>query len=118
MKIVSAGLLCAAVALGTVQAQPTKPGRVSAGGIVLRSTTTTLPEDDAGYPAGPHVDAMNQNCAACHSASMVLSQPRLSADQWKAEVAKMRETYKAPLDDADVPAILAYLEGVSAAKAR
>ena len=32
-----------------------------------------------------------------------------TAEQWRAEVAKMREVYKAPVADADVPSIVAYL---------
>jgi len=56
---------------------------------------------------------MNQNCTACHSASMVLAQPALSATQWKAEVEKMRNAYKAPVQEKDVPAIVAYLTALS-----
>jgi hypothetical protein len=33
---------------------------------------------------------VNGNCLACHSAGMVLTQPALSAAQWRAEVEKMR----------------------------
>ncbi|WP_010219214.1 hypothetical protein [Sphingomonas sp. PAMC 26621] len=90
------------------------PSSVSAGGFSLASTTVDLPSDDAQYPEGPHADVINANCTACHSASMALNQPPLSADQWKAEVTKMREVYKAPVAEADVPAIVAYLTGMSA----
>jgi hypothetical protein len=45
---------------------------------------------------------------------MALTQPALSKDQWKATVTKMREVYKAPVVDKDVPAIIAYLIGLSA----
>ena len=43
---------------------------------------------------------------------MALTQPALSADQWKATVTKMRETYKAPVAEKDVPAIVAYLSAM------
>ncbi len=48
---------------------------------------------------------------------MALSQPVLSEVQWKAIITKMRETYKAPVADKDVPAIIAYLTGLSAGQA-
>ena len=91
-----------------------KPSRVSAGGFSLNSAAIDLPADAAGFPDGPNADAINANCVACHSASMALSQPVLSRDQWKAIVTKMRDVYKAPVAEEDVPAILEYLDGVSA----
>jgi hypothetical protein len=75
----------------------------------------TLPEDTGTFPDSPGKDAMIANCAACHSPSMILTQPKLTADQWKSTIKKMREVYKAPIDSADEPAILSYLESVSAA---
>lgn len=90
------------------------PSSVSASGFSLASTAVDLPSDDAQYPGGPQADVINANCTACHSASMALNQPPLSADQWKAEVTKMREVYKAPVAETDVPAIVAYLTGMSA----
>ena len=89
------------------------PSSVSAGGFSLASTSVDLPIDEAQYPDGPHADVINANCTACHSASMALNQPALSQDQWKAEVTKMREVYKAPIAEADVAAIVAYLTTMS-----
>jgi hypothetical protein len=43
---------------------------------------------------------------------MVLNQPDLPKATWEAEVHKMISVYKAPIDDADVPAIVAYLEKI------
>lgn len=85
------------------------PASVSAGGVTLASTAIDLPGDEAAYPDGPHADLVNARCAACHSAAMVLTQPRLSAEQWAAEVTKMREVYKAPVAEAETAAIVAYL---------
>lgn len=95
----------------------TAPGSVAANGFTLASTSVVLPAEAATFPAGPHADAVNANCTACHSASMALTQPALSADQWKATVIKMREVYKAPIAEQDVPAILAYLTAMPAQKA-
>jgi mono/diheme cytochrome c family protein len=89
------------------------PSRVTAGGVTLTSVSLEFPADDQPY-AGPGADVMNANCTACHSANMALNQPRLSAADWKAEVDKMRGTYKATVADKDVPAILKYLNAMSA----
>lgn len=94
-------------------AQPTS---VSARGFSLTSTSVDLPVDDATYPDGPHADVINANCTSCHSASMALTQPALSADQWKATVTKMREVYKAPVAKKDVDAIVAYLTAMPSQK--
>jgi cytochrome c5 len=89
---------------------------VSARGFSLASTSVDLPVDDATYPDGPHADVINANCTSCHSASMALTQPALSADQWKATVTKMREVYKAPVAEKDVDAIVAYLTAMPSQK--
>ncbi len=73
-----------------------------------------LPEDTARFPVREGSDAMNANCSGCHSTSMILLQPALNTDEWKATIKKMREVYKAPVNPDDEPAILAYLEATSA----
>lgn len=93
---------------------PPGPSAAEGGGITLTSTTIDLPDDDGTYPDGPHADVINANCTACHSASMALTQPPLSADQWKGEVTKMREIYMAPVPATAVPDIVAYLAAMSA----
>ncbi|GAA0664791.1 cytochrome c5 [Sphingomonas insulae] len=93
------------------------PSSVAANGFTLASTSVDLPVDEATYPDGPHADVVNANCTACHSASMALTQPALSEDQWKATVTKMREVYKAPIAEQDVPAIVAYLTALPGQKA-
>ncbi len=76
--------------------------------------TVTLPEDGTTFPLRTGSDAMTANCAGCHSTSMILFQPALTSDQWTAEIRKMKEVYKAPVDPAAEPAILAYLNAISA----
>jgi cytochrome c5 len=73
-----------------------------------------LPQDAGTFPIREGSDVMTANCAACHSTSMILLQPVLTTEQWKAEIKKMREVYKAPIDPAAEPAILSYLEATSA----
>jgi hypothetical protein len=47
---------------------------------------------------------------------MVLNQPALAPAQWRAEVEKMRDAYKAPIDPKDVDAIVGYLAATKGAK--
>jgi hypothetical protein len=82
---------------------------VSGRGVTLRSVSLDLPDPGRLFPGGAAADAINNNCLACHSAGMVLKQPSLSRDQWRAEVDKMRNTYKAPVAPQDVDAIVNYL---------
>jgi cytochrome c553 len=75
----------------------------------IKSTSVKLPAGDSLFPGGSSADAINNNCLACHSADMVLNQPALPRATWEAEVHKMINVYKAPIDDADVAAIVDYL---------
>lgn len=82
--------------------------------FAFRNVRVSLPQDfDVEYPAGPGVDAVNANCRACHSPSMVLSQPTLSAEEWHKEVRKMIDVYKAPIAEDQVEPITAYLKTLS-----
>jgi cytochrome c553 len=76
--------------------------------IALKSTSVDLPAGDGLFP-GPGADAINDNCLACHSTEMVLTQPALPKATWEAEVHKMITAYKAPVDEKDVGAIVDYL---------
>ena len=59
---------------------------------------------------GAGLDAVNANCGGCHSLDYIrMNSPFLTAAAWKAEVAKMRAAFGAPIDDADAAAIAAYL---------
>jgi len=88
---------------------PPVPSVVTSNGVTLHSLKFDLPESDRTFPGGATADAINNNCLACHSAGMVLTQPRLPRSAWQAEVSKMRDTYKAPVAAEDVPAIIGYL---------
>ena len=89
-------------------------GQEPADKFTFKDVAVTLPQDEAVFPPRSGSEAMNRNCAACHSTSLILLQPALTTDQWKAVIKKMREVYKAPIDPVDEPAILAYLEATSA----
>jgi mono/diheme cytochrome c family protein len=50
------------------------------------------------------------NCVACHSAEYMLYQPPSAArPYWEAMVKRMKGVFNAPVDDADMPAIVDYL---------
>lgn len=103
----------AAAAQSTTAPAPTI---AAAAGITLRSVSVTLPSSDRMFPGGSAAEAINDNCLTCHSAGMVLTQPKLTSAEWEREVSKMRDTYKAPIDAGDVAAIVAYLANIGAEK--
>jgi mono/diheme cytochrome c family protein len=100
-KYLLAGLIVSLAAVA--QAAPT-----------FKSQHMDLPPDAAVLPDGPNLKIANQNCLACHSADMVLDQPPLPRATWAAEVTKMRNTYKAPISDADAALIVDYLAATHA----
>ena len=80
-----------------------------------KSVAVTLPDGLKPF-SGQGADAINNNCLACHSRGMVLTQPALPKAVWEAEVAKMRNVFKAPVSDGDVPAIIDYLVRIKGPK--
>jgi hypothetical protein len=88
---------------------PAAPSTVTGGGVTLHSVNVEFPDPGRMFPGDGKADAINNNCLACHSAGMVLTQPALSRAEWQSEVEKMCSTYKAPVEQTDVPAIVDYL---------
>lgn len=81
----------------------------------LKSQAITLPEDAAMF-SGPQAEALNNNCLACHSVSMIAAQPPLTEAQWRAIVLKMRDVYKVPIGDGDIePIVTGLASGVTIA---
>jgi hypothetical protein len=89
---------------------------VEAAGIKLQSVSFDLPTDDQVFPGGAAAEVATNNCTACHSPGMVLTQPTLTRAVWQDEVNKMRSIYKAPVAEEDVPAIVAYIANLKGAK--
>lgn len=81
----------------------------------FKSVNVELPTSDKLF-SGPGSDVVNNNCLACHSASMVLSQPHLSGATWVAEVNKMINVYKAPVAKEDIGPIVDYLSKLQPGK--
>ena len=72
-----------------------------------------LPASDVEFPAGHDADLTNVHCLICHSAGMVLSQPALTKEQWRAEVIKMRSAFGALIPDGQVEAVTDYLHRIN-----
>jgi hypothetical protein len=110
LGIGSSGWNLAFVRAEAQQPQPADaPSTVTAAGITLHSVSVEWPASDRMFPGDAAAEVINDNCLACHSAGMVRTQPRLTRAVWQQEVQKMRSQYKAPVDEKDVPAIVAYL---------
>ena len=68
--------------------------------------------DDASVPLLPGAgqETVERICSGCHTTSYIrMNAPFLSEAQWKAEVAKMRQVFGAPIEDDEAAEILAYL---------
>jgi len=78
--------------------------------LVLACMVSPAMAQRAPLAAGPGKDLVEAGCATCHSLSYIPMNSRfLGPEVWKAEVAKMRTVFGAPIDDDAANAILAYL---------
>lgn len=98
--LVCGGVMVAALLLGGCQMRKE---------LAFSDVSVTLPDDTTALPQGTGADLVTASCTACHSPAMILTQPRLTAAQWKATVEKMQHVFKAPVADKDIPAIVDYL---------
>ena len=74
--------------------------------------TIQLPPDGVQLKASalPGYGKAQANCVTCHSAEYMLYQPPTAPRAyWDAMVKRMKAVFKAPIDDADMPAIVDYL---------
>jgi mono/diheme cytochrome c family protein len=85
--------------------------RATAGGPASGWTPVSvqLPVSDESFPPGDGADAATGYCLICHSAGMVLRQPKLTRNEWRAEVMKMRSAYGAPVPDDQLERLADYL---------
>jgi mono/diheme cytochrome c family protein len=68
--------------------------------------------DDTPAPLkpGPGDDLATAYCNVCHTSDyIIMNSVFLTPDGWRAEVAKMRTAFGAPIDDATATQIIAYL---------
>lgn len=72
-----------------------------------------FPASDEPFPPGIGSDIASSQCLICHSAGMVLTQPPLKKDEWRAEIVKMRTAYGAPIPDDQVEGLSEYLKNIN-----
>lgn len=72
--------------------------------VTWKSQSVTVPNPGPFFE-GHGADRLNQDCTICHSADFVNSQPHLPLATWKAEVAKMKNVFHAPVEAKDVDAL-------------
>jgi mono/diheme cytochrome c family protein len=106
-------VLCAfAVALSLsceqrVKGESTKPQASAHSSSSVK--TIDVPTYQPQLPPGPGREAFAAACLTCHSTRYITMQPALTAEKWEASVKKMRDTYKAPVTDEQIPEIVKYL---------
>jgi len=76
---------------------------------VLAADAWKLPPETVKYQPGPGMELAVANCALCHSADYISTQPRLSSVAWKTTVEKMRLKYGAPIATNSVDRLVDYL---------
>jgi len=76
-----------------------------------QKTSIRLPPDNSvsQIKSGAGDGVVSKNCSFCHSTDYIVIQPRLTAQQWDAEVKKMIGVYGAPISAADAKTIADYL---------
>lgn len=76
----------------------------------LLFTTPAMAQAPGWMKPGPGQEATAATCAVCHAPEYIqMNSVFLTADQWKAEVTKMRQVFGAPMDDDTEKQILEYL---------
>jgi hypothetical protein len=101
-----AGLLVAAGALA-----PLAAGLVPALAAAAPKSIELPPDGEQLVPSAlPGYAKAQASCVACHSAEYMRYQPPNAArPYWDAMVKRMKQVFNAPVDDADMPAIVDYL---------
>jgi hypothetical protein len=82
-----------------------------AGLLLAADVRITLPPETAKLKEGPGASLAATQCLLCHSADYISTQPRLSTNQWKAAVIKMRDKYGAPIPEDKIVPLTEYLAG-------
>ena len=77
-----------------------------------QTVSIELPVSKDFFPPGAADAIANGQCLICHSASMVLSQPPLTTEVWKAEIMKMRSVYGATIPADQVDQLAEYLHAI------
>jgi hypothetical protein len=84
--------------------------------VHFTTVNVSLPPGSGTFPPGPGVEIANAHCVICHSTGMVLRQPPLTFNEWKAVIMKMRNAFGAPIPADQVDALARYLNTVNGRK--
>ncbi|MBV9252193.1 MAG: hypothetical protein JO227_23475 [Acetobacteraceae bacterium] len=77
---------------------------------LLPGSPAIAQQSDTGLKLGPDEDAVAANCSACHTLDYIrMNSVFVTPAGWKAEVAKMRQAFGAPIEDEAANAIVRYL---------
>jgi hypothetical protein len=77
--------------------------------LLLLGSRAAVAGDDP-LPLKPGGDLTAAVCGSCHTSDyIIMNSPFLAPATWKAEVAKMRNAFGAPIDDATAATITDYL---------
>ena len=105
---------CASSSRTVPNAPPVEQAKVADG---VRSVSV-YPIIWPDMPAGPNRNLYLANCVACHSQLYVLTQPPFSRKVWTSEVQKMKQSYGAAIEDANIPPIVDYLVAIRGTEAQ
>jgi cytochrome c5 len=105
-------LLCGVALWSSARADSTS-GKKDVASRQWAIVRVALPANDEPFPPGIGADIAGSQCLICHSAGMVLTQPPLKKDEWRAEIMKMRSAYGAPIPDHQVDALSEYLKNIN-----
>jgi len=79
--------------------------------LALAALPCAAKDISAMLKPAPGAEAVEDNCAACHSLSYIeMNSPFLSDIQWDAEIKKMIKVMGAPIDETDAKTIADYLK--------
>ena len=78
--------------------------------VAVSAEASAADESSIHLKEGPDVATVRAACSVCHSLDYIeMNSQFLKRTEWEAEVRKMINVYKAPVDEADVASIVAYL---------
>jgi hypothetical protein len=111
-SVATVSLACGALWLSSANADSASSKKVE--GIRRWSIVKVdLPASNESFPPGVGADIASSQCLICHSAGMVLTQPPLKKEEWRAEIMKMRTAYGAPILDDQVDGLSEYLNNIN-----
>lgn len=112
VALVSVLIFAAGTSLLSAQTEQKSNPRQSMPALNWTPISVTLPASTSVFTGGDGAGVANSQCLICHSAAMILTQPRMTREQWRAEIEKMRNAYGAPLAADQVDRLAEYLSSL------